>query len=815
VPPHNLQAEESLLGAMLLSRDAIAAAVEITSADDFYKPAHGHIYDAITALFASGEPVDPVTVAEELNRAGLLEAIGGGATLVSIQASTPATTSAARYARIVEEHALLRRLIGVAGEIAEIGYDLPEDVTKAVDRAETMVFEVAQRRITDSTAPIGELLSANLDRLEQLYERGESITGLPSGYIDLDEILAGMQPSNLIVVGARPAMGKTSFALGMAAHAGLHAHKPVLVFSLEMSQLEVSQRILCAEARVDATKVRTGRLAQADWAQLSHAVGRLAEAPIYIDDNPNVNVMEIRAKSRRLKSKVGELGLVIIDYVQLMGGRSRAENRQVEVAEISRSLKILARELEAPVVALAQLNRSLEQRADKRPMLSDLRESGCMPATTMVMRADNGEEISLGELVLTQQQPVVWSVDDGQRLVPAKLLRTFPTGRRPVFRMRLASGRSVDATANHRFLTIDGWSRLDSLPVGANVAVPRRLPAPVRPGVGWFVDELVLLAHMLGAASMGPRFEYATTDPANIDVVVDLVRRLFGIETGARKEANTWKLWFPSPYPLIHGVHHPMRNWLEPHGLWRSRAWTKFVPSPIFGLDDARVALFLRHLWATNGSITTGRNSRGPTVSTRYATTSIRLALDVQRLLLRLGVRSTIGRARTKRAGPRRGGIGCDREAFSVRVHGAANQARLLRQVGCPGAGGARIPEALAILAAIEEGPDAGELADPATSDLEWDRVVEVTAVGEQPTFDVTIDGTHNFMADGVVAHNSLEQDADVVLFLYRDDVYNPDSPDRGIAEVLVSKHRSGPTGRVRLAWLEHYTKFANMAKGL
>jgi replicative DNA helicase len=379
VPPHDLRAEESLLGAMLLSRDAIAAATEVgLSGDDFYKPAHGHIFDAINALYARGDSVDPVTVADTLRRRELLDAIGGPAILVTLQAGTPATTTAGKYARIVEEHALLRRLIGVAGEIAENAYGLPDDVPATIDRAESLVFEVAQKRVTDSTARIGDLLDDNLNRLEALYERKESITGLPTGYDDLDEILAGLQPSNLVVVGARPAMGKTSFALGLATHAALTSDRPVLVFSLEMSQLEVSQRILCAEARVDSTRVRTGRLTEADWGKLSHAVGRLAEAPIFIDDNANITVMDIRAKARRLRSKLGDLGLVVIDYVQLMTGRSSAESRQVEVSEISRSLKILARELDTPVVALAQLNRSLEQRADKRPMLSDLRESGSL-----------------------------------------------------------------------------------------------------------------------------------------------------------------------------------------------------------------------------------------------------------------------------------------------------------------------------------------------------------------------------------------------------------------------------------------------------
>jgi replicative DNA helicase len=641
VPPHNLQAEESLLGAMLLSKDAIASAVETVGVNDFYRPAHGHIFDAITSLYSAGEPSDSVTVAEELRRAGLLDAIGGMGALVLLQNNTPATTSAGRYAKIVEEHALLRRMIYVAGEIAEKAYGLPDDVTKTIDEAESMVFSVAERRMADSTKVINEMLGPLLDRLEQLYERKEAVTGLATGYSDLDELLAGLQPSSLVVVGARPSMGKalsldtriptpdgwttmgalrvgdhvlddqgqpctvtyvtpvqrdrqcyevefddgsvivadadhqwfatavevgpqrfeprvvttrqllaegvrgpdgrrpnwhvpvaqaldlpdrqlpvdpyvvgrwlgesghlpaeylrasfkqrlallhgvldvdgrvtdgdgtvelclddrsllmqlrelvcslghspgpirqrstrrpdgrqavshvfrwkpvgdgrlarrsivairpvvsvpvrcitvdapshlylagesmipthnTAFALGMARHAAVHVGKPVLLFSLEMSQLEVTERLIAAEANVDGKRLRTGRLTQNDWTRINHAVGRLSPAPLFVDDNAMVTVMDIRAKARRLKSRVGELGLVIIDYVQLMTGRSDRESRQVEVSEISRNLKVLARELEAPVVACAQLNRQLETRADKRPMLSDLRESGSL-----------------------------------------------------------------------------------------------------------------------------------------------------------------------------------------------------------------------------------------------------------------------------------------------------------------------------------------------------------------------------------------------------------------------------------------------------
>lgn len=377
VPPHNLQAEESLLGAMLLSRDAIGPAVEACSAADFYKPAHSHIYEAIVSLWSRGEPADPVTVADELNRADLLEAIGGPATLLSLQMNTPATSNVARYGKIVEEHALLRKLISVAGEIAEMGYAVPEDVSQAVDMAESMMFEVAQRRVADTMAPIRELLSQSLDRLEALYDRGESITGVPTGFTDLDEQLSGLQPNALLIIGARPAMGKTSFALNLVSHAAMSG-APVLFFSLEMGHLEITQRLLCAEARVDAGRLRNGGLHDTDWPKINHAIGKLGEAPIFIDDNPNCTVMDVRAKARRLKASPGGVGLIVIDYLQLMTGRPGAESRQVEVSEMSRGLKILARELQVPVIALSQLSRSLESRVDKRPTLADLRESGSL-----------------------------------------------------------------------------------------------------------------------------------------------------------------------------------------------------------------------------------------------------------------------------------------------------------------------------------------------------------------------------------------------------------------------------------------------------
>jgi replicative DNA helicase len=378
VPPHNLEAEESLLGAMLLSRDAIADAVEHTAADHFYRPANAHVFDAISGLYASGDPADPVTVSAELERMGVLDMVGGLDGLITLQVNTPATSNAAKYAQIVAERYTLRRLIETANQIADLGFSRPDDVTRAVDEAENMMFQVAQGRVADTMSEIKVLLDATLDRLEQLYENKGGLVGTPTGFLDLDELLSGLQPNALYIVGARPAMGKTAFALNVAAHAAVRGQQPVLVFSLEMGHLELTQRMLCSEANVDAKNMRDGKLKEEDWTRISNGIGRLAEAPLWIDDNPNLTVMEIRAKARRLKSKAGGLGLIVVDYLQLMTGRSGAESRQVEVAEISRGLKILARELQCPVLGLSQLSRTLEMRQDKRPMLADLRESGAI-----------------------------------------------------------------------------------------------------------------------------------------------------------------------------------------------------------------------------------------------------------------------------------------------------------------------------------------------------------------------------------------------------------------------------------------------------
>jgi replicative DNA helicase len=376
VPPQNLEAEESVLGAMLLSPGAIGAVSEILDAGDFYRESHGKIYRAALGLYARGEPVDAITLVDELDERGELEGVGGRVRIHELAALVPASANAGHYARIVREMATLRGLIRAGGEIARLGWERPGETADLVDRAEQVVFELAQARVTGDFSHIEALLKESFERITALYEAGAELTGVASGFRDVDRLTSGFQPGNLIIVAARPSMGKSALGLCAAANLAVRHETPIGLFTLEMSKAEVTQRLMCSEAKVESQRLRTGKLAADDWPRLTAACDKLAKAPIYVDDTGSITMMEIRSKARRLKTQHPDLGLIVVDYLQLMTSGASAENRVQEVSQISRSLKVLARDLDVPILALSQLSRAVEQRHDKRPILSDLRESG-------------------------------------------------------------------------------------------------------------------------------------------------------------------------------------------------------------------------------------------------------------------------------------------------------------------------------------------------------------------------------------------------------------------------------------------------------
>ncbi|MFT4088602.1 MAG: replicative DNA helicase [Gordonia sp. (in: high G+C Gram-positive bacteria)] len=1138
-PPQDMAAEQSVLGGMLLSKDAIADVLERIKPEDFYKPAHQAVYDAILELYGRGEPADAVTVSAELEKMGELRKIGGAPYLHTLISTVPTAANAGFYAEIVADKAVLRRLVQAGTRIVQYGYAGADgqDVAEVVDRAQAEIYDVTERRQTEDYVILDELLQPTMDELDSIASRGGLSMGVPTGFADLDKLTNGLHPGQMIIVAARPGVGKAlaldtplptptgwtrmgkvaagdrligadgrpttvvevtdvltdrpcfqvefddgamlvadqqhqwvvdveerrrtvtteelrslvgeasvpraapierperGFAYGpytVAALAGMAFDDPEIgvridaegpvdvitlmadlagqipgeylrgsirqrrallagvldararvdddgwitvpcattqmsevltdliaglgflyrrentgwirmaadedvftvhhkqvrhkelrgalggrrviavrpvpsvpvrcvqvdnrdhlylageamvpthnstlamdwlrsasihhgltaaMFSLEMSKTEIVMRLLSAEARVKLGDMRSGNMSDDDWSRLARRMGEITDAPLYIDDSPNLTMMEIRAKARRLKQK-HDLKLVVIDYMQLMTSGKKVESRQQEVSEFSRSIKLLAKELEVPVVAISQLNRGPEQRTDKRPQVSDLRESGCLPASARILRADNGAEVTFGELMASGEQPLVWSLDERMRMVARPMVKVFPSGHKEVFRLRMASGRVVEATGNHPLLTVDGWIALEELAVGDRVAAPRSVPEPVQT-VEMSEHEIVMLAHMIGDGSCVKRqpIRYASVDEANLAAVGAAASDGFGI-TPVRDEypaARVITLRLPAPYRLTHGKRNPIAAWLDELGLFGLRSYEKFIPAKVFGLSDQQVALFIHHLWATDGSVQWNASKRHASIY--YATTSRSLADDLAQLLLRFGVYARISPARKPGY----------RVCWHVHVNGVENQTRFLAEIGVHGERGVKAVEALAGLAAVhantnadtvpaevwtkvrallaEKGmthrefsaamnsrfcgstmwkhsPSRGRLARVAqvlddadiemlaTNDVFWDKIVEVESLGEQDVFDGTVPGTHNFVANGVSVHNSLEQDADMVILLHRPDSIERDDPRAGEADIIVGKHRNGPTATITVAHQLHLSKFVDMARG-
>lgn len=378
VPPHDDEAEQAVLGSMLTDKDAVVAAIETLKPGDFYRNDNMTIYEAVMTIYGKGEPIDIITLKDELTSMGKLEAVGGLEYLASLPDKVPTTANVDKYVKIVEEKSLLRGLIKTANELIELGYSQNEEIETIMDGAEKKIFDIMQRKSQKGYESIKDILVDSFTELQELYNKKQHITGVATGFADLDNKTAGFHKSELILIAARPAMGKTAFALNIATNAALRANVPVAIFSLEMSKDQLVNRMLCSEAMVDSNKVRTGKLDEEDWTKLAEAIGPLSEAGVYIDDTPGISVMEIRTKCRKLKMEKN-IGLVVIDYLQLISGSNKRNgSREQEISEISRSLKVLAKELNVPVIALSQLSRAVEQRDDHRPMLSDLRESGAI-----------------------------------------------------------------------------------------------------------------------------------------------------------------------------------------------------------------------------------------------------------------------------------------------------------------------------------------------------------------------------------------------------------------------------------------------------
>ena len=860
LPPHSLEAEQSVLGGLLLDNEAADKVGDVISDADFYSDAHRLVYSHIVRLVADSKPADVVTVSESLASVQKLDYIGGLAYLGALVENVPTAANIRHYAQIVRDRSILRQLAGTAGDIADSAYNpLGRGAKEILDQAEAKILHIAEQgeRGARQYEEIGKLLAEVVERIETLYNRDDpsAVTGVPTGFADLDEKTSGLQPGDLIIIAGRPSMGKTALALNITEHVALDAKMPVAVFSMEMGAAQLALRMIGSVGRLDQHKLRTGRLVAEDWEKLSAALGRLSEAPILIDETPALNAIEVRSRARRLAKTYGKLGLVVVDYLQLMQATTQGENRATEISEISRAMKSLAKELKVPVVALSQLNRSLEQRPNKRPVMSDLRE--CVTGDTIVLLADGGRT-PIRELVGTE--PQVWALSSERKVVAARSDRVWSAGVRPIVRIALASGRSIRVSKQHRLYGAAGWVPAQELRPGDRLALARSVPSPVEP-LAWPDHHLVLLGHLVGDGSYLPHqpLRYTTASEDNSRAVREAAE-VFGSTVSRHAGRGRWhqlvvagngNRWHPA------GVN----RWLRELGVFGQRSHEKRLPANVFRLPDAQIGLLLRHLWATDGCIAVRKFGSKGSHRVYFSTCSDGLARDVAALLLRLGI---VARLRSVSSGKHR-------TVHTVDVSGAGQQQRFLDQVGAFGPrceparqlrstlaetiantnvdtlpidvfervreemraqgvtqramatrrgtayGGTahfRFAPSRAVVgdyAKILQSPDLQRLAE---ADLFWDRVVDVRADGEEEVFDLTVPGPSCWLADGIVSHNSgaIEQDADVILFIYRDEVYNPDTQDKGLAEIIIGKQRNGPIGTVRLTFLGEHTRFENSA---
>ncbi len=602
IQPQDREAEQSVLGALMLDENAVAAVRDILQPHDFYEERHRHIYQAALDLSDRGEPIDPVTLRAQLERAGTLPRSGGVDYIAELSIITPTAASVKHYADIVVEKATRRRLIQAGGTVSALGFDESLPVHEAIDQAEQQVFTIGDERGSAEATHIAPVLKDTWSQLETLLGGQKFITGVPTNFSELDNVTQGLQPGELIILAARPSVGKTSFALNLARNAAVLGKKPVAVFSLEMSKESLVQRLLCSEAHVDSFLLKTGQADAAAFSRIAQAMDRLTQAELWIDDTPALSIQAMRSRARRMKAQ-HNISLIIVDYLQLMHG-GRQESRVQEVSDISSGLKSIAKELQLPIVALSQLSRESERRTDRRPQLSDLRDSGCLVGSTPVFLPDEGRSRPIAELVGHSGFRVLALDTETWKLVPRTVLKAFPTGHREVYDLTTRLGRTIRATANHRFLTLDGWKRLDELTPSDHLALPSE----------------------------------------SLESPADLAR----------------------------------------------------------------------------------------CVSASASASTVAAVLDPPRLM---------------------------------------------------------------------------------SGDVYWDQVVSIEPAGREDVYDLTVDDLHNFVAADMVVHNSIEQDADIVLFLYREGMHNQEV-DKSLTQLIVAKNRNGPVRDIDLVFIAEQTAFREPYRG-
>lgn len=879
VAPHSKESEMIVLGSMLTSINSLNIGADGLDESDFYFTEHKIIFQALRNLYRSDKPADVHLVGEELKRQDKLKAIGGVGYLTTLAQYAGTSAYIEEYIELVRDKSILRRMINAAQDIEREALNSPEDVHILLDDAQAKFFTISQSANSNAGVLIKDLLTgakatSQLPYLKELEEKQEQfkkkgpeelgITGIPTHFIDLDKMVNGLGKSNLMILAARPAMGKTALALNIAENVAFKNGLPVGIFSLEMTAEQLLHRMICSQSEVESDKIRTGSLNGTEFQRVYAAVNAMMKGIVVIDDQPGLKITDLRARARRMKESQ-DIQLLIVDYLQLISGSglSRSgENRQNEISEISRMMKTLARELNLPIICLSQLSRKVEERQGHRPMMSDLRESGCLTGDALIQDAETGAFYTIKELAdrPTQTPLSVHGVDKDLKIGKHTMVKAFFSGRKKVYKLTTRSGRCIKASGNHPFLKLEGWTPLEKLKKGNKIALPRQLEIE-KSSDKMKEEELVLLAHLLGDGCILPNqpYHYTSADEENIRTVATTSSCLFGIKSRVVKQKNWYHVYLPSPFSLTHKKHHPITSWFSNLGIERVRSYQKRIPLSVFENREEKIALFLKHLWATDGNISSKKlPHRKDTAAIYYSSSSEILARQTQHLLLQIGVPSKLTTVPSNKG---------YRNMHHVHIYGAPSQLLFLKKVGCAGKRGHVIPSLIDQLQEITPNPNndiipkeawqttirqakeqfqlswrdlcsaigtsycgsslfkngisrqrmhalynampANEIKVLAESDIYWDNITAIEELGIEDVYDATVENVHNFVANGIIVHNSIEQDSDIVMFLLRREYYDPyDKP--GLAELIVAKNRHGAVGSVQMTYRKELAQFAN-----
>lgn len=878
IAPNSKESEMMVLGCMLTSVNSLNIASDGLRDSDFYYTEHKTIFLVLQSAYRSEKPADVHLVCEELKRQNKLEAVGGIGYVAALAQYASTSAYIEEYVALVRNKAILRRMISAAQVVEKKALEDPQNVFNVLDEAQQLFFKISQASSPLPGVTIREILAGNggeikvsyLKELEEKQNRfremgadNPGVVGIPSHFTDLDKLLSGLNRSNLNILAARPAMGKTAFALNLAENVCFKSKVPVGIFSLEMSAEQLVHRLVCSQANVESDKIKTGSLNGIEYQRIVAAVNFMQEHTMIIEDQPGLSITDLRARARRMKELYG-VEFIVIDYLQLLNGGTSGkgqDSRQNEISEISRGLKNLARELNVPILCLSQLSRKVEERTGHRPMMSDLRESGCLAGDTLIKDADTGKLITIKELAEREEQtPLnVFAVNHEMKVGKHLMTKVFYSGKKQTYLLKTRTGRSIKASANHPFLMLSGWTRLDQLNPGDRIALPRDYKSHSQSPHS--KDELALLAHLLGDGCILPKqpYHYTSADDANIQTVSTAAKKLFDIDARLVKQKNWTHAYLPSPYRLTHGKKHPITNWFEKLGIERVRSYDKRLPKTIVENSSSKIAFFLHHLWATDGNISE-KNLKGrkPSAAIYYASSSSVLSEQVQHLLLCLGIQSTLGILNSNKG---------YRPMYHVNIQGVEHQKKFLTMVGSAGSRGNAIPSLIQNLNQIESNPNCDiipkeawqiyvkqakdrkemswrdlskalttsysgsslmksgisrkrlhlianvledeKLSQVASSDIYWDEITSIELLEIEDVYDATVPEVHNFVANDIIVHNSIEQDADIVMFLLRREYYDPnDRP--GQAELIIGKNRHGSVGSVMLTFRKEYAQFVN-----